>query len=225
MDEDQKEEKPIDTVSIVLLILISLTSDISDLVTDLIAAVPVVGQIVYLGNSFLISPITWIIIQGWFIMKVGLSGRKGLITGVSNLLGGLGNIANLPGSETIMTTIAIVAANHGEVVGALAGATGGPTAALLAKHPKIATAAATVGGGPAAGGVVATTTGRETAMDARVATTGGAETETAAAPRPGLAPSQVSEEAFGVQKEPLEKLKEVMEKIPEPEEKRGEENI
>ena len=220
MDEDQEKEKPIDTVSIVLLILISLTSDISDLVTDLIAAVPVIGQIVYLGNSLLISPITWIIIQVWFIMKVGLTGRKGLITGVSNLLGGLGNMANLPGSETIMTTIAIVAANHGEAVSALAGAKGGGAAAL-AKQPRIATAGATATGEPGAGGAVAATAGgRETALGARVATAGEAEAETAAAPMPGLAPSGVSEQAFGVQKEPLEKLKEVMEKIPEPEQEK-----
>ncbi len=124
MDENQKQEKPFDTVAIVLLLLVAGISDIADLFTDLIAPVPVIGQVVYFFNSFLISPLTWAIIQGWFIMKVGLSGRSGIIAGVSNLLGGLGNIANIPGSETVTTIIAIFAANAEQKIAEVAGAAG-----------------------------------------------------------------------------------------------------
>jgi len=141
--EEQTAEKPFDVVLIVLLMLLALTSDISDAVTVLIAAVPVVGQIAYFGNMLLISPIVWALIQGTFVMKLGLFGRAGVI----NMAGGIANFFGIPGT-TITTGIAIFVANHprlaavAETVGAVA-ATGG------------AAAPATAGAAGAAGGAAA----------------------------------------------------------------------
>lgn len=104
-------EKPFDTVSIVLLVLIAGMSDVADLVTDLVAAIPVIGQIIYLGNSFLVSPIVWAILQGTFIMKTGGFRASSLVVAG----GGLGNMINIPGSETITTIIAIVMANNSKL--------------------------------------------------------------------------------------------------------------
>lgn len=108
-----EQKKPFDTVSIVLLLLFSGVSDIADLLTDFVALVPVIGQVIFLGNSLILSPVIWAVIQISFIMKTGM-GRASLIA----LIGGLGNIANIPGSETITTGIAIVIANNSKLSGA-----------------------------------------------------------------------------------------------------------
>ncbi len=104
MDE---QKKPFDTTSIVLLLLVAGVSDIADLATDLLFPVPVIGQIVFVGNSLVVSPIVWAIIQLSFIIKTG-AGRASLVA----VAGGLGNIANIPGSETVTTIIAIAIANN-----------------------------------------------------------------------------------------------------------------
>lgn len=101
------QEKPFDTTSIVLLLLVSGISDVSDFATLLFFPVPIIGQIVFLGNSLLVSPIVWAIIQFSFIMKTGM-GRASLVA----VAGGLGNMANIPGSETITTLIGIAIANN-----------------------------------------------------------------------------------------------------------------
>lgn len=109
MDENTND-KPFDTVSIVLLVIIAGGSDVADAVTLLIAAVPVIGQIAYLGNAFLISPIVWATIQLWFIIKLRSFGVSGLL----NLAGGIGNIIGIPASQTVTVAIAIFLANNPE---------------------------------------------------------------------------------------------------------------
>ena len=47
---DENKEKPFDTVSIVLVLMVAVASDAADLITDLGAAIPVIGQILFLGN-------------------------------------------------------------------------------------------------------------------------------------------------------------------------------
>lgn len=208
MDGDQKKEKPFDTVSIVFVMLVAAISDISDLFTGLIAGVPYIGQAIYLMNSLLVSPFTWVIIQGWFIMKVGLTGRKGLLTGMSNLLGGLGNTANIPGSETITTAIAIIVANHEELaVGA-------------------ALVATTVATGGAAAPVAASRIGATaTRAGATAARAGTAAAKTGVAAGEGVAGAEqagvrgTEKAAEGVERTPIEKMEDIMEKIPEPEER------
>lgn len=101
------KEKPFDTVAIVLLVMIAGLSDVADLITYALFAVPVVGQVIYVFNAFLISPIVWAIIQFWFIMKVGF-GAPGLI----NLAGGIGNVIGIPGSQTLTVLIAVWLANN-----------------------------------------------------------------------------------------------------------------
>lgn len=108
MDDDQdKQEKPFDTVSIVVLVMISLMSDGADLVAVMGMAIPVVGQILYFGNSMVISPIAWTILQGTILYKTGGFKASSLIA----LLGGVGNVANVPGSATSTTIWAILQAN------------------------------------------------------------------------------------------------------------------
>src|SRR3989344_3462012 len=105
--DDGKDEKPFDAVAIILLIFVAGTSDSADLVTALILPVPALGQIAYFANIFLISPLTWATIQLWFIMKIGFSGRVGLL----NLAGGIGNMIGIPASETGTVLVAIWFAN------------------------------------------------------------------------------------------------------------------
>lgn len=240
MDE---QEKPFDAVSIVLLMTIAGFSDAADLATVLLFPIPVIGQVIYLGNSFLVSPITWAIIQGWFIMKTS-GGRMSLgsFTSFIPVLGGLGNIANIPGSEMITTAIAIAMANHPKVaalavVAGAAVATGGAGAAAAGASGGTA-GAATTGAVAAETGVGAVATGAEAAAGAetgaaagRVAAgaeeAGGAVKTEATGRARGLeepgerAPEaesvreQISDEALGEEKSPFEKLRELTEKTPD----------
>lgn len=246
MDEDEKQKKPFDTVAIVLLITIAGVSDISDIATDLIFGVPVIGQVVFLSNSFLISPLTWAAIQGWFIMKVGLSGRTGLITGVTNLLGGLGNVANFPpGSETITTIIAIIVANNASKIAGIAALAG--AAGVVGGAGAVAGEAAIAGGGAAAGAAAAETGAGVAAAGTETATAGakagataekgmavgaeeaGGTAETEAMSRKGTPEGtktetpeeKVSSEELGEEKNPFEKLQELTEKMPDFDKKRG----
>ncbi len=194
-----EQEKPFDTASIVLLLLVAGFSDIADLATDLIFPVPIIGQVVFVFNSLVVSPIVWAIIQFSFIMKTGM-GRASLVA----VAGGLGNIANIPGSETVTTLIAISIANNPKVSEA---------ASLVSKAEgkggaasKKATGATTKGPG------VATEDETKTAGTAK--RSAGAEQEEAAgngtAKKSGTAGAEekegISPEALGEEPEPMEKL-------------------
>lgn len=99
--------KPFDTVSIVLLVMVAGLSDAVNAVVILIAAVPAIGQVAYLGNMFLVSPLVWATIQLWFIMKVGF-GSHGLV----NVAGGILNVIGIPGGQTGTVIVAIYLANN-----------------------------------------------------------------------------------------------------------------
>lgn len=190
-----EQGKPFDTVSIMFLLMVSVISDIADLFTDFIFPVPVIGQIIFLGNSFLISPIIWAIIQFSFIMKTGAS-KTALIP----VIGGLGNIANIPGSETVTTMIAITLANRS----ALAGIAAAPAAKVAGTVRETAAVTKAAEGAAAAekGGVSA---GRMAAAERE----GLVETQGVEAPAemPGTVPGkEVSPEALGEEPEPMEKL-------------------
>ena len=190
-----EQGKPFDTVSIMFLLMVSVISDIADLFTDFIFPVPVIGQIIFLGNSFLISPIIWAIIQFSFIMKTGAS-KTALIP----VIGGLGNIANIPGSETVTTVIAITMANRS----ALAGIAAAP-AAKIAGAAREATVATKAAGGAA----VAEKGGAATERAASAERGAFAEAEEAGAPAeiPEAVPEkEISPEALGEEPEPMEKL-------------------
>ncbi len=197
------KEKPFDTVSTVFLLMISALSDIADLFTDLIFPVPVIGQVIFIGNSFIFSPIIWAIIQFSFIMKTGVS-KTALIP----VIGGLGNIANIPGSETVTTVIAITLANRS----ALAGIVAAPAAKVAGAAREVAVVRETAEGAAAAerGGAAARRTAAEREELA------GAEEAGAPAEIPTAAPpKEISPEEMGEEPEPMEKLqKRLLEETP-----------
>ncbi|MBI4085752.1 MAG: hypothetical protein HY433_00685 [Candidatus Liptonbacteria bacterium] len=240
MDE---QEKPFDTVSIVLLMTIAGFSDGTDLATALLFPVPVIGQVTYLGNSFLVSPITYAVIQGWFIMKT--HGKKASLSSFTSfipVMGGLGNIVNVPGSELISTIVAIWMANNPKVAalatvaeGAVAGGAGavaGETA-LAGGGASAGAVAAETGAGVAAAGAETTAVGAETGASAgRVAAgagetggtaeTGGMERGKGVSRQSGEtadkgegSEKEISDEALGEEKNPFEKLQELTEKTPD----------
>jgi len=198
MDE---QKKPFDTTSIVLLLLVAGISDIADLATDLLFLVPVIGQVVFLGNSLVISPVVWAVIQFSFIMKTG-AGRASLVA----VVGGLGNMANIPGSETVTTIIAIAIANNPKV---------SRLTSLVSKvEGKGGTTYMKAGTGAAAkeaGAVEAETKAADITKE-RAGVAG--QRETAAAGKAGekfsegdKPGSEVSPEALGEEPEPMEKLR------------------
>lgn len=101
------EEKPFGSAEITFLVILAAISDIADLLTDLLFPVPILGQIIYILNAFLFSPLVWATIQIWFIMKIGF-GAPGLI----NVAGGIGNVIGIPGSQTLAVIIALYLANN-----------------------------------------------------------------------------------------------------------------
>ncbi len=184
--------------------MVSAISDIADLFTDLIFPVPVIGQVIFIGNSFIFSPIIWAIIQFSFIMKTGVS-KTALIP----VIGGLGNMANIPGSETVTTVIAITLANRT----ALASIAAAP-AAKVAGAARGATVTARTAGGAAAAEKGGETARRAAAAErAASAEAGAAE---APAEMPKTAPGkEISPEALGEEPEPMERLqKRLLEETP-----------
>ncbi len=191
-----EQEKPFGTVDIVFLVMIAGLSDVADLITDLVFAVPVVGQAIYLVNAFLISPLVWATIQFWFIMKVGF-GAPGLV----NLAGGVGNIIGIPGSETLTVIIAIQIANH-------------PKAAAIASAVSPAGVAGTAGKAAAAEGAATTASAEARAAKAAVAAEE-APPKAGATAKAGPVPA---EEIFAPPPGPMEKLQaELAETRPLPE--------
>ncbi len=196
MDE---QEKPFDTTSIVLLLLVAGFSDIADLATVLTFPVPIIGQIVFVFNSLVVSPIVWAIIQFSFIMKTGM-GRASFVA----VAGGLGNIANIPGSETITTLIGIAIANNPKAsqiasLGAKAEGKGGAAS-------KKATGAGAKEAGAAAEAETKTagTTKKGAGTEQEEIVGGGAAKKSGES---GKAETGVSPEALGEEPEPMEKLR------------------
>lgn len=237
MEEEQAAEKPFDTVLIVLLLEIAVLSDVGDLATDLVAAVPVIGQVIYFGNSFLVSPIVWAILQGIFVMKTGGFKASSLVV----MGGGLGNVINIPGSETITTIIAIVMANHPKLAGAaaqvgLAAATGGAGAVAGKAAAAGGKVAGAVEKGAAAGMRAEAVSAERAAAEAKPERALGtkpserptAEAKEAGAEAEGIPAAEgpptpeVSEEAMGVEPTPFEKLQKLTTEPLPPKEKKSE---
>ncbi|MEK9180479.1 MAG: hypothetical protein AAB897_03645 [Patescibacteria group bacterium] len=215
-------EKKIDLVLGIILMLLALLSDGTDALAAAAFAIPVLGQITYLLNAFLISPVVWAIIQFSFIMKMGFAGRVGLM----NLTGGILNVIGIPGSETLATSIAIWFANHPKAA-AVAQVATGKVGAAGGKAAAAEKAGAVAGGGAVAektaagaAGAARAERGAEAAVEAergvagaeRAAVSEGRAAE--GAPRePGKG---VSEEAMGVKPEEAENLpRKLLEEFPE----------
>lgn len=209
MDE---REKIFSIVDWVLLLTIAGISDSANAAAILIFPTPVVGQVVLTGKEYLVSPITYAIIQGWFIMKTH-GGRTsiGTFTKLLPVFGGLGNFATIPGIEIITTAFAMWMADHPKVAGvaAIAGAaalTGGVGAAAGAGEAGAAAGAAAeaetaVGAGAAA---ARAETGVATQVEANATNVeAGAGEEASDAAKKEIAP-----EALGGQKEIPERVQE-----------------
>ncbi|KKW45801.1 MAG: hypothetical protein A3A43_01285 [Candidatus Liptonbacteria bacterium RIFCSPLOWO2_01_FULL_56_20] len=215
----EEEQKPFGTVDKVFLFMIAGLSDVADLISVFAFPVPVIGQVIYLANAFFISPLVWAVIQFWFFARVGFGGP-----GLISVAGGLGNMIGIPGSETLSVAIAVSLANHPKA-SALAGLTMGAGVGVAAA--RTAGAAAVEAGGTAArAGAAAAETGGAAARGAGAAETGtklGAAEEA----REGVgAAGKISEESFGIKKEPWERVEELMKNLPEPEQpKEGDEGV
>ena len=181
------------------MLLVAGFSDIADLATVLIFPVPIIGQIIFVFNSLVVSPIVWAIIQFSFIMKTGM-GRASLVA----VVGGLGNIANIPGSETVTTLIGIYIANNpkaSQLTNLVSKAEGKGGAASM----KTGTGAVAKGAGAAEAETKTAGTAKKGvgAEQEEIADDGAAKKSGEA----GKAKSEISPEALGEEPEPMERLR------------------
>jgi hypothetical protein len=137
-DESQKQEKPFDTVSIVLMLMLAIADDATTIVADLSLAIPIVG-VVALGLSKMTEFVVWAILQSWFVLKLHSFGKPG----IANLVGGLLSGAGIP-ATTITTIVAIYMANHPKLAAiadvasgkGVGGVTGGGDTELEARNER-----------------------------------------------------------------------------------------
>ncbi len=201
---------------IVILVMLALVDDTSQAIGSLSLAIPYVG-IVIAGLSKLLHWAVWGIILFWFIMKTRSFGWPGILQTCGGVLGTFGIPAVTAG---VLGGIYLV--NHPKVAGVATLATAGGAGALGAQ----AGAAEGAATREVHAGVAATrgaqsepqTASQEGSPAQGRERSPGISTETIPEKEPGTSGSPgVSEEAFGVSKEPIEKLKEeTMEKALEP---------
>ncbi len=234
MEEGIEQEKPFDIVLIVFLMIVAVISDVSDILSDVLS----LGTfgIPYVLNTFLISPISWAVIQGTFIMKLGFVGGAGSRVAAANItaaLGGILNEANIPiFPETITTAIGIWMANHPKAAAVAAVAAGG-AGALEAGVAEAGAAETAVAEASAAGkivteeeaiasGIPKENLGKITAEEGlgEAGATEKAAEETAEAPEVKM-PEKIRGEALGEEPTPFEKMKKLTEELP-PQEEKGE---
>lgn len=192
--------------------------DIITFVGMFVSLIPLIGQglaaMIFFVNIFLGG-----IVSLWFFFK-----EERNITAWLILLGGLigGMILPVKALAIIFATMVanskiLAAAADAAIVAAATIATaefGGAGGAVAA--------AGTAGEGAAAGGTVAATAeAGVTTAGAAASEAGGAATQGA---RAGIKVAEESEEILGEQKSPIEKIKESLEKLPEPE-SRGEDDF
>jgi len=119
MNEDQKK---IQLPEIIIMLMIVGGADVLEVVTGLLAAVPVVGQILLFFNPF-VDIFVLAIIQFWFIMKGGIGFYKQVISLVGNLIEFTPGLDILP-IRTTTLIIAIYLINHPKVAKVAQVATG-----------------------------------------------------------------------------------------------------
>jgi hypothetical protein len=193
MDE---QEKPFDTVSIAILMIVAIANDIAEIIADLIA-IPLAGvdEIIMEPIDFLIDAI----VTTWFFMKCGL-GAPALAQVLDDVLESIG----VPG-RTICVGFGIYLANH-------------PKSAL----GKIGQAVATVESGGESGAMEGLQEGETVAKEAEstAATAAKAEKNTVA----GAEEKPPSEKSKGEEESRKEKEEEEEKKM-EPEEEREPEEV
>ncbi len=222
---EEGEQKKFDVTETVLLMFLAFLDDGIGLIAWLVGAFPVIGQallFMYIGFDWLVG----VFFLGWFIIKLGAFGAPAIIQAGGALI----KLVGVP-SRTISTGWGIWLANHPEAAAVAAVATGKPAAGEGVAAEKAAEGAVATEGGAAkaltekpAG--AAAVSGPQTKIEAGIEREGGAgrggpETEPEI-PQPEQEEKteekkKVSEEAFGMPKEPLEKIEESMSEFPEPE--------
>lgn len=195
MDTTEKSKKPFSVVDITFLLIVALMNDAFTVFAALIFLVPGIGQIVG-GLAELFNVFIWAIITFWFIIRLRSFGAPVLL----QTAGGVAEFFGVPGrTATVLAGI------------------------VIGNNPKLATAAALASGAAAAG--AATRAGATTTRTAGAATRASSAEEAFAGRKVAAGGGQTS---AGVAREttktgertPIEKIRETMEKIPEPEEKR-----
>ncbi len=107
-------DKKISLPEIIIMVMIVGGADAFDVVTDLAAAIPVIGQILVFSNWFM-DIFVLAIIQFWFIMKGGIGFRKQAVALVGNLIEMIPLLDILP-IRTATLLVAIYLINKPEII-------------------------------------------------------------------------------------------------------------
>ena len=116
------EEGPkIGLVEAILMLMITISADLFELIATLLVTVPVIGQILLVIKWFVAGG-CWLIIQFWLIMK----GLKGVWFLSGSLLDGVANFVGLdvPFGKTAAIITTIYLANHPKITQIAAVASG-----------------------------------------------------------------------------------------------------
>ncbi len=221
-----EENKKFSITEIVLGTMIAGLDDVADIVAIIAFGIPVIGLVVTGGVESLHFLVGWIMIF-WFRLKLGKFGGTTFLQitdAVLELFGIPGRtiafligvfVTNNPKVAKVATIVAVGVATGGAGAaaaaagGGAAAGVGGATAGAVAGGEAAGATAAAEGAG-AVGGAAAEGAGATGSVGKSAATAADSAEE---------AGSQISEEAFGVEKNPLEQLQDTMQNLPEPEEK------
>ena len=220
------EEEKISTVEIIILVLIVSLNSLFKVVADFCNLIPIIGQVIFmLAEAY--SVFAWAAVIIYFIIKLGAFGTIGMVITVGGVLDMLG----LPVGLAACTLIAIYLANHPEAAAVAQMATGKPGAAAGKEIAGAGVAAEKAGAAAAraetAGAKALSETGMggERIAQAETAASRAGTAETAEgvegkiSQRPAGEERPVTEENLGAQEEPIDKLRKLLEEMPEPEAK------
>ncbi|MCR4328760.1 MAG: hypothetical protein NUV53_04630 [Patescibacteria group bacterium] len=215
--EEQGGEKKVSLVETIYLLIIVGINSVVKIVADLSFGIPIIGQIFFIFAEFF-TVIIWALILFFFVMKLGSFGA----VGIAQVIGGILDMLGIPIGLLISTTLGIYLANHPKVTAVAQLATAKGAVSAEGRVAKEATAEGTAGEKTAKG------------TTARISQSGTAEIQT---PEAGTVPNtplgeenvipqkpSISEESFGIEPEPLEKVRRLMENPLSPEENRDEES-
>ncbi len=236
MDVDQESEKRYDAMTVWFMAAFAALPDLLTVLGIMALAVPVVGLVLFIF-ALIVNFVVVVSLTFWFIMKE----ERSLIVWIVNIVGFLLGlflpvkcltvlVATFLGNSKMAQEIAkdvALAAVTVATAGAAAPVTGAAAAAGTAGAATAGAAAAaggaTAAGATAAGGAAAAGTAAAEGVSGAAVRGAEAVGEKAAAQGAGAAEkSAAMEERFGMEKEPLEKVKEVMERIPTSEKEKGE---
>jgi hypothetical protein len=107
-------DKKISLPEIIIMLFIVGGADALEVITDLAAAIPVIGQILVFGN-WLVDIFVLAVIQFWFIMKGGIGFRKQAVALAGNLIEMIPLLDILPiRTATLLIAIYLINREGGE---------------------------------------------------------------------------------------------------------------